>query len=121
MICGPVDPGGTSHVCPGFNGALNVTPDRGFYTASVTVNASRPRAPFPSPEWTEAAFEFNLMWTSAIVSYVGIPIMGVILGCGNPSTILLMSGILRAENVGTGPRLALTTVNTTLTDIFDYY
>ena len=69
MITVPVEPGGISIVCPGFNGVTNGTPARVLQTAGVTVNASRPRAPFPNSECTDAVFELSLMFTSAMVSY----------------------------------------------------
>ena len=47
--------------------------------------------PQPRLDWTEADFEFNFKLTSAMVLYVGVPIMGRIVGKGKPSTILSMT------------------------------
>ena len=47
--------------------------------------------PQPRLDWTEAGFEFNFKLTSAMVLYVGVPMMGGILGKGKPSTILSMA------------------------------
>ena len=47
--------------------------------------------PQPRFDWKEAEFEFNFKLTSAMVLYVGVPMMGGIVRNGNPSTILSMA------------------------------
>ena len=46
--------------------------------------------PQPKLDWTEAEFEFSFKLTSIMVLYVGVPMMGEIVGNGKPSTILSM-------------------------------
>ena len=115
-IYGLVEPLGMTNVCPGFTGGTTGTPARVLYTVGVTVKARRPKASSLSSECTDAAFKFSLIWISAIDSYVGIPIMGVIIGYGNPSTILSMSYILIVYFWGLALWSVLMTVNTTLFD-----
>ena len=47
--------------------------------------------PQPRLDWTEAEFEFNFKLTSAMVLYVGVPMMNRVVGKGKPSTSLSMA------------------------------
>ena len=83
---------------PGLTGTMKVTDNKVLWTPGETVSLRRPRVPQPRLDWTEAAFEFNFKWTSAMVLYVGAPTIGGIVGKGNPSKIFLMAfGMMRRD------------------------
>ena len=48
--------------------------------AGVTTNERYPSVPQPRLVETDVALELNIMMTSEIVSYVGTPLMGGIVG-----------------------------------------
>ena len=76
---------------PGLTGMMKAVTDKVLYTAGGTVSWRRPRLPQPRLDWTEAAFELSFKLTSAMMLYVGVPMMGGIVGNGKPSTILSMA------------------------------
>ena len=48
----------------------------------------RPSAPLPRLDWTDAPLEFSFMCNSEMVSKLGSPTIGAIVGNGKPSRIL---------------------------------
>ena len=75
----------------GLIGTTKAVTDKVLYTAGDTVSWRRSRVPQTRLDWTEAAFELSFKLTSAMVLYVGVLMMGGIVGNGKPSTILSMA------------------------------
>ena len=97
-ICGPVAPVGIMGVGTGLMGAMKAVAVRFRYTYGVTVRDRRQSCPFPRLEWTDAALVLSCRLVSAMVENVGMPITGLIVGCGNPPTMQSTeSGMLRCK------------------------
>ena len=92
MIWGAVEPAGITGSAPGLTGKTKAVDDSVEYTAAERVRYKRPKVPFPRLDWTYAAFEFNLRWTSEIFLYFGAPTIGSIVWNGNTSAILSIEG-----------------------------
>ena len=61
-----MEPVGITGAAPGLTGTTNIVDDRVKYTAGERVRYKRLKVPFSRLEWIDAAFKFNLGWTSAI-------------------------------------------------------
>ena len=68
---------------PGLKGTTEAVTDKVFYTAGDTVSWRSPRVPQPRLDSTEAAFELSFKLTLEMVLYVGVPMMGGIVGNEN--------------------------------------
>ena len=91
VIWAPVELAGMYGEEPGLTGTTKAVTDKVLYTAGETVRWRRPRVTQPRLGWTEAAFELSFKLNLAMVLYVGVPMMGGIVGNGKPSTILSMA------------------------------
>ena len=67
-----VEPVGIIGATPGLMGTTKAVADRVEYMAGERVRYNIPKAPFSRSEWTYAAFELNLRWTSAIFFCLGL-------------------------------------------------
>ena len=85
---GPVVPWGMTGWGPGFTGGMNGTLERVAYTAGCSVSQRWPKVPSPRLDWTDAALALSLECASAMVSYVGSPLIFGREGKGKPSIIL---------------------------------
>ena len=61
-----MEPVGITGAAPGLTGTTKAVADRAEYTAGQRVRYKITKVPFPKLEWKDAAFEFNLKWTSEI-------------------------------------------------------
>ena len=73
---------------PGLVGGIKWEVDGIFSTAGCRVKNRRPILLLPLLEWIDAVLAFNLRCTRAIVSHVGKPSTGGIVGWGNDSISL---------------------------------
>ena len=55
-----MEPVGITGAAPGLTVKAKVVEKRVEYTAVERVRYKRPKVPFPSLEWIDAAFDFNL-------------------------------------------------------------
>ena len=79
---------------PGLLGATKGRWDSVLNTTGVTVRAKRPRRPLPRCDWMDAALALSFRCTRRMDSYVGLPMIGWIVGLGKLSTIFSVDGIV---------------------------
>ena len=78
----------------GFLGGTNGIWGSVLKTTGVTVSARIPRRQFPRCNWTEAALAFSFRYSCWMDSYVGLPMIGWMVGFEKLSEILSTDGIL---------------------------
>ena len=65
--------------------------------AGSTVRKRRPRRPLPRCDCTDAALALRNKWTGWMVSYVGLPMIRIMVGCGQLPTVLSMDVMVALE------------------------
>ena len=61
------------------------------------MRGKSPLRPSPKSESTEAAFWFSVRWTALMVSYVGRPMIGSMVGFGKAPTMSALAGLMGAR------------------------
>ena len=86
--------GGMTALESGLRGATKGRWDSVLNTTGVTVRAKRPRRPLPRCDWMDAALALNFRCTCQMDSYVGLYMIGWIVGSGELSRISSVNGIV---------------------------
>ena len=82
----PVAPNGMTCVTPGLRGGTTHVAERVTHTVGERVRQKCMSVPQPKFVLTDAAFEFRSACMAWIVTYVGLPLIGRIMGFSNLST-----------------------------------
>ena len=91
-VLGPVAPAGMTRVAPGLGGTTTCVVKRVTYTVGERVRQRCSRVPHPRLVVTDAKFEFRSSCIAWSVAYVGLPLIGGMLGFLKLSTSLSMEG-----------------------------
>ena len=83
-----------TRIGPRLAGGMNGVRLSVLYTVLYTISHSRPKAPFPRWLMTDTAFMLRNNLRALRVSKAGCPSIGVIVGCGKLSMILLTEDMI---------------------------